>query len=83
LLDLRTAVVARCKEDAFPEMTEQRESWTDGEAIDILIEIARTSGNDAAIKRLNEIDAVTRTADDDIYPPDEVSRRRAVTRGRR
>jgi hypothetical protein len=80
-------VVAGCEENPFPEMSEQREPWTDDQAIDILIEIARTSNNDAAriaaIKRLNEIDAVTRTTEDDIYPPDELSRRRAVTKGRR
>jgi hypothetical protein len=76
-------VVAACEEDPFPEITEQREPWTDDEAIDILIEIARTSNNDAAriaaIRRLAEIDAVTRT-DDDIYPPDELGRRRASRR---
>jgi hypothetical protein len=68
-------------------MSEQREPWTDDEAIDILIEIARTSGNDAAriaaIKRLNEINAGTRSAEDDIYPPDELSPSPGVTRGRR
>jgi hypothetical protein len=77
-------VVAACEEDPFPEITEQREPWTDDEAIDILIEIARTSNNDAAriaaIGRLGEIDAVTRTTDDDIYPPDELGRRRASRR---
>jgi hypothetical protein len=66
-------------------MTERREPWTQDEAIDILIEIARDSRNDAAriaaIKRLNEIDAVTRTTEDDIYPPDELTRKRS-SRGR-
>jgi hypothetical protein len=68
-------------------MAEQREPWSDEEAITILIQIARESGNDAAriaaIKRLNEINAGTRSAEDDIYPPDELSPRRGVTRGRR
>jgi hypothetical protein len=67
-------------------MTEQREPWSEDEAIDILIEIARESGNDAAriaaIKRLNEIDAMTRTTDDDIYPPTDLTRHRARRRRR-